>query len=75
MSDCPTCAGCGKVANDEDRTPWKHWLELPLESCAAVIMGLVRAEDCPDCGGTGNVPEVKSYGSPRKATQTRLKAR
>jgi hypothetical protein len=53
MAECQTCAGCGQVANDDDRTPWKHWLELPLASSGSVLLGLVKPIECPDCGGTG----------------------
>lgn len=53
MVKCDTCAGCGKIADDEDRTPWKYWLELPLGSSAAVLMGLVKPIICPSCKGTG----------------------
>lgn len=56
-SDCTKCEGCGKVANDADQTPWRHWLRLPLESSAAVLMGLVRPVPCPRCGGTGKEPK------------------
>lgn len=52
-TECPTCAGCGRVANDDERTPWKYWAELPLQSSAAVLLGVVRPVSCPDCGGTG----------------------
>lgn len=55
---CSACAGCGRVANDEDRTPWKYWAELPLQSAVAVVMGLVRPETCSACNGTGKTPEV-----------------
>jgi hypothetical protein len=50
---CGRCAGCGKIANDDDGTPWKYWAELPVQSAAAVIMGLVKPLECPDCHGTG----------------------
>ena len=53
--ECPTCAGCGQVATDTDRTPWKYWLELPLHSAAAVLLGVVRPVECPECGGSGRV--------------------
>lgn len=51
--DCPTCAGCGYVANDDKRSPWVHWANLPPGADLAVRMGIVRRETCPDCGGTG----------------------
>ena len=51
--DCPTCWGCGKVANDEDQSPWIVWAKMPLESAIAVQMGLVRPIECPDCKGAG----------------------
>lgn len=53
--ECGECAGCGKIANDTDGTPWKYWLELPLGSSAAVLAGIVKPIPCPECGGTGEV--------------------
>ncbi len=58
-TECPTCAGCGRIANDDDRTPWKYWDELPVKSATAVILGLVTPVTCPDCGGTGRAIDVK----------------
>lgn len=56
LEKCPTCDGCGQVADDEDHTPWSEWLSLPVKSGAAVILGLVHPLSCPDCGGTGRRP-------------------
>jgi hypothetical protein len=50
---CTACAGCGQVANDDDRTPWRYWAELPVQSALAVTLGLVRPLQCSECGGTG----------------------
>ena len=33
---CPRCAGCGRIANDDEGTPWCYWEELPLKSSIAV---------------------------------------
>ena len=52
-AECGRCAGCGKIANDDDGTPWKYWMELPMQSAAAVMLGLVRPIPCPTCGGSG----------------------
>lgn len=52
-TDCPTCAGCGQIANDDDRTPWKYWAELLPPSNLAVTLGIVRPVTCPDCYGSG----------------------
>ncbi len=52
LEKCPTCDGCGQVADDEDHTPWSEWLSLPVKSGAAVILGLVHPLSCPDCGGS-----------------------
>ncbi len=57
--DCPRCDGCGYVANDDDGTSWSAWLDLPLKSAGAVLMGLVKAIECPECGGTGDKPKEK----------------
>lgn len=50
---CVTCDGCGRIANDDEHTPWTFWENLPVKSAAAVLMGLVRPIPCPDCGGSG----------------------
>lgn len=50
---CGRCDGCGKIANDDDGTPWKYWLEIPLQSSLAVLAGLVKPIECPECTGTG----------------------
>ena len=50
---CAKCAGCGQVANTTDQEPWQRWLDLPVQSGAAVVMGLVKPMACPVCGGTG----------------------
>lgn len=54
---CPRCAGCGKLATDEHRTPWIHWTELPLHSSMAVLLGVIKPITCPDCGGSGKLKE------------------
>jgi hypothetical protein len=53
MAKCWKCGGCGQVANTEDEEPWTAWLSLPLESSAAVLLGLVRPKTCPACNGSG----------------------
>jgi hypothetical protein len=52
---CEGCDGCGKIANDEDGTPWSAWTSLPLHSAAAVVAGIVKPITCPGCNGTGAV--------------------
>lgn len=52
-TQCPECAGCGQIANDDDRTPWKYWAELPPPSNLAVLMGVVQPVTCDACQGTG----------------------
>lgn len=54
--DCTWCQGDGRIADDDEGTPWKYWLELPLQSALAVTMGLVKPIPCTTCGGTGQVP-------------------
>jgi len=50
---CQSCDGCGQVADTDNREPWTSWTSLPLESSAAVLIGLVKPETCEDCGGSG----------------------
>ncbi len=50
---CQACGGCGQVANDDDSTPWVHWLSLPVGSSMSVLMGLVRPIPCPRCHRSG----------------------
>jgi hypothetical protein len=56
---CPSCEGCGQVADTDSREPWSHWLDLPLRSAVAVVAGIVRPIPCPDCGGTGLTIDVR----------------
>lgn len=50
---CTKCQGCGQVANTDAEEPWSQWADLPSESSAAVIVGLVKPITCPDCNGSG----------------------
>lgn len=59
---CRTCAGEGRVATDSAHTPWSQWTSSPLESAlAAVVAGIVRPIDCPECHGTGE-PRMTDLG-------------
>jgi hypothetical protein len=53
---CDRCDSCGQVANSDDQEPWTVWLDLPLRSAAAVLIGLVRPIPCPACQGAKRVP-------------------
>ena len=46
---CETCEGCGQIADDGSMTPWKVWLDMPMQSTIAIQMGWVKPIDCPDC--------------------------
>ena len=48
---CTTCAGCGLIADDEERTPWKYWEELEPPANMAVVAGIVKPQLCPACRG------------------------
>lgn len=50
---CLKCDGCGKVADTNDEEPWTVWMNLPLNSAMAVVLGLVKPKTCPMCQGTG----------------------
>ncbi len=49
---CDKCGGCGQVADTDEQEPWTAWLDIPLKSSMAVVMGLVRPITCPQCKGT-----------------------
>lgn len=53
MAKCSKCEGCGKVADTDDQEPWSAWLELPVRSFGAVLLGLVKPITCPACDGDG----------------------
>jgi hypothetical protein len=55
---CKRCDGCGKIASDEQGSPWTAWERLPPGSDLAARLGLVLPVRCPDCGGTGTGPEI-----------------
>lgn len=58
MSDrekCMACDGCGRVADDDEETPWCYYESLPVKNAGAVLMGLVKPKPCPKCGGSGAV--------------------
>lgn len=48
---CQKCEGCEQVADTEEQEPWTAWLDIPLKSSMAVVMGLVRPIPCPECKG------------------------
>lgn len=50
---CMRCNGCGEIADSADGEPWSMWLDLPIASGLAVILGIVKPIDCPDCKGAG----------------------
>lgn len=54
--ECPRCAGCGQIASDEEGTPWKYWLELPIKIAQSILLGIVKPLLCPVCKGKGKVP-------------------
>jgi hypothetical protein len=50
---CRVCDGCGKVADTPDQEPWTVWTNLPANSAVAVVLGVVKPMDCPECHGSG----------------------
>lgn len=52
---CPKCDGCGRIATDDEDTPWSVWENLPVRSAASVILGMVKPVTCPACSGSGSV--------------------
>ncbi len=56
---CLTCNGEGNTDNNEDlaeRSPWSYWVNLPVKSALAVILGVVKPTTCYSCKGTGVEP-------------------
>ena len=53
--ECDNCAGCGKVADDPDQTPWKYFEETPTQSAVGIGMGWIKPITCPECEGSGKV--------------------
>lgn len=53
MTDTRTrCDGCGQVADTEYGEPWSYWMQLPVQSASAVLMGILKPIPCPVCGGS-----------------------
>ena len=67
--ECPKCDGCGKVATDDDQSPWTRWERLPAGSDFAVRFGVVKPVECPECGGSGTIEPAPV---PSKAEVERL---
>ena len=59
MDKCQKCDGCGKIASDDEQSPWSFWERLPPGAGAAVRMGLVVPLECPECNGTGARQSVR----------------
>lgn len=57
-NECQRCAGCGQLADDDEATPWKYWMELPVQSAVAVTMGWVKPVPCPECDGSGKAAAI-----------------
>lgn len=55
---CNGCDGCGKIANDDDATPWTYWENLPESGKLAVRLGVIFPRRCPRCDGTGFAKEI-----------------
>ena len=58
-TECKRCDGCGKIWGDADNeAPLKEVTALPFQS-VAIGLALFAPRDCPDCLGTGHVPEPR----------------
>ena len=69
---CPTCKGCGLVANDEAHSPWYDFLaahphykdvSIPLDPADVGID--FRPLRCPACGGEGRMEKLPVKGDMR----------
>lgn len=61
---CPTCEGCGRIANSDHGESWTLWERLPEASKVAVRLGLIKPIPCPTCKGSGNAPEPEGEAGP-----------
>jgi DnaJ-class molecular chaperone len=52
---CDECNGCGFLADSEDQEPWSFWQQVPLQSAAVVLTGVVKPKVCDKCKGMGRV--------------------
>jgi hypothetical protein len=50
---CEHCYGSGKIADDDEKSPWPLWEALEFPENIAVVYGIVKPIPCPTCGGTG----------------------
>jgi hypothetical protein len=48
---CQRCDGCGLLADDDEKSPWKYWEELEPPANIAVTMGMVKPVICEKCEG------------------------
>ena len=49
---CPTCEGCGQIADTPTGEPWTAWANLPPGTDLAVRLGTVKPIPCPGCKAT-----------------------
>ena len=54
---CPKCHGCGQIADTDREEPWADWLALPMQSAAAVLLGVIKPRACPRCAGSGEIED------------------
>lgn len=50
---CPRCEGCGDLADNEFKTPWRAWQDLPIITSPTMRESDVEKVECSQCSGTG----------------------
>lgn len=61
--ECARCEGCGYVAAAfRWEIPWSRWAGNPADPQNEA--GILEAQACPDCGGTGALIEMETVDVP-----------
>ena len=61
--ECARCEGCGYVAAAfRWEIPWSRWAGDPADPQNET--GILEAQACPDCGGTGALIEMETADVP-----------
>jgi len=73
IHECARCEGCGYITGSlRWEIPWSRWASAadPLQAG-----GVLQAQPCPDCGGTGALIRMETFdrAEPRLASRRGLR--